>query len=65
MPNKATSKRQFRFLKAVASGKAKRAGGLSPAKAGELLGHQSPRGLPEMAPKGKPKRLSGQAKRVR
>lgn len=65
MPNKAKSLAQFRFLKAVESGHAKKAGGLSPRKAAELLGGQSPKGLPETAPRGKPKRLSGQAKRPR
>ena len=64
MPDKAESKAQFRFLKAVASGKARKARGLSPAKAQEMLGDQSPKGLPErLTPKGKPKRLTGQAKK--
>lgn len=49
MPGKATSKRQFRFFKAVAAGKAK-APGLSPSKAEEMLGSQSQAGLPERAP---------------
>lgn len=48
MPNKAVSKRQHRYLRAVESGTA-RAARLSPARAGELLGHQSPAGLPERA----------------
>ena len=66
MPNKAESKSQFRFLKAVASGKAKKADGLSPSKAAEMLGDQSTKGLPErLGPKGKPKKLSGQARRAR
>ncbi len=46
MPNKATSKRQFRFFQAIKGGSAS-APGLSPEKAGEMLGHQSPKGLPE------------------
>lgn len=50
MPNKAKSKRQFRFFKAVESGAAE-APGLTPAKAKEMTGGQSPKGLPERAKK--------------
>jgi len=52
MPGKAVSKAQFRFFHAVKSGSLK-APGLSAGKAGEMLGHQSPKGLPEEA--GEPK----------
>lgn len=46
MPNKAVSKRQYRFFRAVQSGSV-HAKGLSPHEAGEMIGHQSPKGLPE------------------
>lgn len=46
MPDKATSKAQFRLFQAVKHGTA-HVKGLSPQKAGEMLGHQSPKGLPE------------------
>ena len=41
----ATSKAQWRFLKAVAAGKLKKKG-LSRQKAAEMLGEQTPKGLP-------------------
>ena len=46
MPDKAESKAQFRFLQGVKHGSIK-SDSLTPDKAGELLGHQSPKGLPE------------------
>jgi len=46
MPNKAVSKAQYRFFRAVQGGSVS-APGLSPDKAGEMLGHQSSKGLPE------------------
>lgn len=46
MPNRATSKSQYRFFRAVQGGDAQ-ADGLSPEKAGEMIGSQSPKGLPE------------------
>jgi hypothetical protein len=46
MPNKAVSKKQYRFFRAVQSGSV-HAPGMSAQKAGEMLGHQSPKGLPE------------------
>jgi len=46
MPNKAVSKKQYRFFRAVQSGSV-HAPGMSAHKAGEMLGHQSPRSLPE------------------
>lgn len=53
MPS-ATSKRQFRFLQAVAHGAPSgKASGLSAKKAAEMVKHQSPKGLPEKAKKRK------------
>jgi hypothetical protein len=46
----ATSKRQFRFMQTVAHGGAK-APGLSKAEASEYVSGQSPKSLPESAPK--------------
>lgn len=46
MPNKATSKAQYRWFRAVQHGSVK-APGLSPSEAKEMIGHQSPKGLPE------------------
>lgn len=64
MPDKAKSKAQFRFLKGVETGSIKKPG-LSKKKAAEMLGNESPKGLPErLTPKGKPKKLTGQARRV-
>ena len=58
----ATSKRQFRFMQAVASGKAKKKPkGLSRSEAKEYVSGQSPVGLPE----GAPTKLTGQAMRKR
>lgn len=65
MPDKAKSKAQFRFLKGIETGSIPSRKGLGRKKAGEMLGGQSPKGLPErLTPKGKPKRLTGQARRV-
>ena len=65
MPAKATSKAQFRFMQAVAHGKAKKKPkGLSRAEAKEYVGGQSPKGLPEYAPKGPPKKLRGGGRRI-
>jgi len=50
----AKSKAQFRFMKAVASGKAK-AKGLSKEEAEEYTAGQSPKGLPRKVKKGKRK----------
>lgn len=58
----ATSRAQFRFMQAVAHGTAKKKPkGLSQGEATEYVRGQSPKGLPERAPK----RLSGRAKRGR
>ncbi len=53
MPNKAVSKKQYNFFRAVQGGSVK-APGLSPDKAGEMLGHQSPKGLPNRASHSEP-----------
>ena len=56
----AKSRAQFRFMQAVAHGTAKKKPkGLSRAEAKEFVGGQSPKGLPEYAPKGPPKKLRG------
>lgn len=49
MPHKAKSRKQFRYLQAAAHGKLRGKGGPSPATAKEMLGGQSPKGLPESA----------------
>lgn len=46
MPNKAKSKAQYRLFRAAQSGSIKLPG-LSASEAGEMIGHQSPKGLPE------------------
>ena len=48
MPNKAKSKSQFRFFQAVKGGYAKDSD-MTAEQADEMLGHQSPKGLPEKA----------------
>ena len=60
MPNKAVSKAQFRFFQAAAHGKAKDAHGMSPETAKEMLGHQSPKGLPERKGKKYKKAVKGE-----
>jgi hypothetical protein len=47
MPNKARSKTQWRLLKGIAEGSLPPRDGLTRARAKELLGDQSPKGLPE------------------
>ena len=47
MPNKATSKSQFRLFKGIAEGTIPEKGTLTKAKAAEMLGNQTPQGLPE------------------
>lgn len=47
MPNKATSKSQFRLFKGIAEGTIPEKGKLTKAKAAEMLGNQTPHGLPE------------------
>lgn len=50
MPKKAKSQAQFRWPEGVKGGSIK-SPSLTPAKAAELLGHQSPKGLPKRAKK--------------
>ncbi len=50
MPNKAKSKAQFRMLQGIKHGAIPPKGGLDPEMAGEMLGNQSPKGLPNKAP---------------
>jgi hypothetical protein len=50
MPNKAVSQRQFRLFKGIAEGGIAPKGGLTQEKADEMLGDQSPKGLPDRAP---------------
>ncbi len=47
MPNKATSKSQFRLFKGIAEGTVPERGTLTKAKAAEMLGGQTEQGLPE------------------
>jgi len=47
MPNKATSKSQFRLFKGIAEGTIPERGTLTKAKAAEMLGDQTSQGLPE------------------
>jgi len=49
MPNKAQSKSQFRLFKGIATGSIPPQGSLNKGKAREMLGGQSPKGLPEKA----------------
>ena len=51
MPNKAVSKKQFNLFQGIKHGSIPPKGGLSPEKASEMLGDQSPKGLPNTAPK--------------
>lgn len=56
MPNKAHSKAQFRMLKGVAEGTIPAKGKLTPDVAEEMLGGQTPAGLPERIKPKKAKR---------
>lgn len=47
MPDRAVSKSQFRLFKGIAEGNLDPRGGLTQHKAAEMVGHQSPKGLPE------------------
>jgi len=47
MPNKATSKKQFRLLKGISEGTIPAKGQLTKTVAKEMLGSQSQAGLPE------------------
>jgi len=55
MPDRATSKAQYNWFRAVQGGYIK-APGMSAKKAGEMLGHQSSKGLPDYAGMRKQKR---------
>lgn len=50
----ATSKRQFRWMKGISGGSIEPPAGLSRSQATEYVAGQSPKGLPERAPKKKP-----------
>ena len=50
MPRKATSKKQFRLFKGIAEGSIPAKGKLTKAVAKEMLGNQTPQGLPERRP---------------
>ena len=49
MPNKVTSKSQFRLMKGIAEGTIKPKGSLTKEKAAEMVQGQTPHGLPEKA----------------
>jgi hypothetical protein len=49
MPNKATSKAQWRLFKGIAEGSIPEKDGLTKEKAAEMLGGQKPHALPERA----------------
>lgn len=51
MPNKATSKSQFRLFKGIAEGSIPEKGTLTKAKAAEMVEGQTSQGLPENAGK--------------
>jgi hypothetical protein len=65
MPNKATSKSQFRLLKGIAEGSISERGSLTKEKATEMLGSQTPYGLPEKAKKEALGRLVDKVKKAR
>ena len=65
MPNKATSKSQFRLFKRIAEGTIPEKGSLTKEKAAEMLGSQSPQGLPEKVAGKALNRLVGRVKRAK
>lgn len=65
MPNKATSKSQFRLLKGIAEGDIPERGTLTKEKAAEMLGDQIPQGLPEKVASAALGRLVGRVKRAK
>lgn len=65
MPGKATSKSQFRLLKGIAEGTIPERGTLTKAKAAEMLGDQTPQGLPERVKVKALGRLVGRVKRAK
>ncbi len=65
MPNKATSKSQFRLLKGIAEGTIPEKGTLTKEKAAEMLGNQTAQGLPEKVAGKALGRLVGRVKRAK
>lgn len=65
MPNKATSKAQWRLLKGISEGSIPPKGHLTKAKAAEMLGGQTPEGLPERSDKGLTKRAKAKREQAR
>ena len=65
MPNKITSKSQFRLFKGIAEGTIPEKGTLTKEKAAEMLGDQTPQGLPEKVAGKALNRLVGRVKRVK
>lgn len=65
MPNKATSKKQFRYFKGIAEGSIPEEGSLTKEKAAEMIAGQSPYGLPEKAKKKALGRLVDKVKKAR
>jgi len=57
MPNKASSKSQFRLFKGISEGTIAPKGGLTKEKATEMIGDQSPKGLPEKVKQHAPNRV--------
>ena len=65
MPNKAISKSQFRLFKGIAEGTIPPKGSLTKEKAAEMLGNQTPHGLPEKVAGKALNRLVGRVKRAK
>lgn len=65
MPGKVTSKSQFRLFKGIAEDTIPEKGTLTKAKAAEMLGDQSPQGLPEKVKAKALGRLVGRVKRAK
>ena len=65
MPGKAVSKKQFRLFKGIAEGMIPEKGTLTKEKAAEILGNQTPQGLPEKVAGKALGRLVGRVKRAK
>ena len=65
MPNRATSKKQWRLFKGIAEGTIEPKGSLTKEKAAEMLGSQDPKGLPEKAVKRGLTRLVSKVKKTK
>lgn len=65
MPNKATSKSQFRLFKGIAEGTIPEKGTLTKVKAAEMLGDQTEQGLPEKVAGKALNRLVGRVKQAK